>query len=296
MNLMWVQKFEPETMEDLILVPEMKEMFKNFIKNNNVPHLLFAAKPGVGKDSTINILLKELVADTKIINCEINGNMDAVRNVIRPFCEAMSFGKPKIVYLREADRMSVDALNAIRNIIEENADDTRFLLSCNYLNKIPAPIQSRCQHIIPKADTKSILKRVVEILKTEEIEYTQETLKEFIELIIKTKRPDIRAIINILQAWCSSGTLTNVGIIDVEQLGLLCEKILACKTADEMRKMSIANEDAFQNDYEILMSEMFNTLEEPEDMVLCADYIYRASTVVDKSIQAYALFIELKTN
>ena len=294
MNKLWVDKYAPNTMEELVLDEDMKKMFKDFISKNTIPNLLFAAKPGVGKDSTIGILLKELNADVLKIDCAISGNVDAVRNKIKIFCEAMSMGELKVVWLREADRMSPEAQNSMRNIIEDNSSDTRFFLSCNYLNKILSPIQSRCQHISPKANVKDILKRVIHILKTEEIEYEQDVLKEFIDTIIKTKKPDIRIIINILQSWCSSGILTNVGIVDSEEISSFCIKLLNMKTPKLMRKHAISNEDVFSNDYEILTGNLFNVLDNPEHQILCADYLYRMSQVIDKEIQFYALLLEIK--
>ena len=199
---LWVDKYRPRKMKDLVLSQDIKQYFKNMLKSGNVLNATFSGPPGIGKSTICKVIAEELGAEVKFIPCAVKGNVATAQGELKDFCDVMTFdGKLKVVILDEIDSASATTdssfQKALRNIIEAAQSDTRFLLNCNYVEKVIQPIKSRCPVINLSFDKRDLLGRIRSILDEEKIEYTKEELKAFLETSFKFY-PDIRQIINCL--------------------------------------------------------------------------------------------------
>lgn len=210
-KLEWVDKYAPTTLKDYILNSDIKQYFKNMIKNKSLTSMSFVGIAGSGKTTLAKILCNEFDADVLFVKCATEGVIDTLRTKVEPFCNAMSMeGKLKIVVLDECDSSSSTGANnfqmALRTLIESAQSDTRFILTCNFIGKIIPAILSRCPVIPLEFGKKELLIHVKKILDVENIKYDKESLKAFIEESFKYY-PDCRRIVKYLQMCCNSGTL-----------------------------------------------------------------------------------------
>ena len=212
-EFLFVEKYRPQTIGDTILPKGVKKSFDEFVKNQEIPNLLLCGTQGTGKTTVAKALCNELGADFIVINGSDEGRLiDTLRTKIKNFASTVSLsGGPKVVILDEADYISAESVQpALRNFIEEFSSNCRFIFTCNYKNRIIAPLHSRCTVIdfsIPNQE-KSVLAmgaldRLKHICATESIEYDEKVL---IELIMKFF-PDFRRCINEVQRYGASGVI-----------------------------------------------------------------------------------------
>ena len=200
LNDPWVVKYAPKTVDEMVLDSDIKDKIKHWIKTKDFPSMTLAGTPGIGKSTLANILLKELDIEKYIVqSCSIDGSIEMVKTRVNDFCQMVS-DTYKVVVLDEADCLTNNTSNAgaqmaLRNIISESLNDTRFILTCNYSEKLIDALKSRCPVIQLKFSTKDVLIHVLDILKKESISYTQESLQAFVKNLIKPKFPDISSII-----------------------------------------------------------------------------------------------------
>ncbi|MCK5015493.1 MAG: AAA family ATPase [Candidatus Peribacteraceae bacterium] len=206
---LWVEKYRPQTVDDMILQDEYRQMFNKFINEKEIPHLLFHGPPGSGKTAMAKILIKSMVKDKNDVlsfNGSTSTGIDIVRDSIEDFLKTPTFGgsKIKVVFIDEFDYMSQNAQAALRNITETYHENGRFIFTCNYLYKVIDPLQSRCQSFefkrLPKEYVVDFCKN---ILDKEGIKYEDLSISK----ITTTFFPDIRKIINTLQSRCEGGEL-----------------------------------------------------------------------------------------
>lgn len=237
------------------------------------------------------------------IPCAVEGNVATAQGKLREFCDSMPFeSRLKIVILDEVDAASATQdssfQKALRNLIEEAQSDCRFLLNCNYVEKVIQPIKSRCPVVNLKFDKKDLLIRLKLILDTEKISYDRDSLKAFIESAFKLY-PDIRRIISYLQSSCASGTLVvnEDTINDTEKENLLKElidKTISASNMIEIRKFYLANKDKI-SDYVVFSSDVFNYVVDNEIVVdsngilKLTDILYYMNMVIDKESMFFGL-------
>jgi len=312
---LWVDKYNPSNIDDMILDVAQKEYFKNIIKSGNLPNITLCGIQGSGKSSLAEVLCKEMKAVRLFVPCGTNGNIDTVRTTITEFAQSKSIDNEiKVIILDEFDSASGalacgveddgkannNTMKAMRSLIQEHQDDTRFILTCNYLNKIIGPIQSRCPPIRLKFSHKDVLIRIVDILKIENVSYTKESVTKFLEVVIKKNFPDIRKIISILQSCCSSGELVVNGSEEstttIETFAKeIIEKVKTTKP-QEVRQHIIQNKHVFNEEYNKLATVIFNismntiTVEKAKVLI---EYIYRIDHVIDPEIQFFGMILEL---
>lgn len=206
---LWVEKYRPQNMNDMILPNNYRKIFEGFLNKKEIPHLLLYGPPGSGKTAMARILTDSLIDDSMdllTLNGSSSTGIDIVRTQITDFLKTPTFGKGnhKVIFLDEFDFMSQNAQGALRNVFETYHENGRFILTCNYLNKIMDPIQSRCQSFEFKKVSKEYIEKFCKkILDIEKIKYDQISLNK----VISTFYPDIRKIINTLQSRCESGSL-----------------------------------------------------------------------------------------
>ena len=208
MKELWVEKYRPNTVDGYVFRDEhQKQQVQQWIKDGTIPHLLFSGNAGIGKTTLAKILLNQLEVndlDVLEINASRTNSVEDVRDKIVNFVQMIPFGAFKVVLLDEADYLSPNAQAALRGVMEEYHTTSRFILTCNYPNRIIPALHSRCQGFhIERIDQTEFTARVAEILITEEITPDIDTLDTY----VKATYPDLRKCINMVQMNSVSGQL-----------------------------------------------------------------------------------------
>ena len=203
-NSLWVEKYRPIKLDDYVGNEHLKEKVSGYIESEDVPHLLLFGRAGTGKTTLAKLIVKSIECDYMIINASDENNVDTVRNKVKNFASSQGFKKYKIVILDEFDYMTPNAQAILRNLMETLSKHCRFILTCNYVEKIIDPIQSRCQtfQIVPPSK-KEVAVQLDKILKSENVKYD---VKDLVP-IIDSSYPDIRKIINTCQLNSVKGVL-----------------------------------------------------------------------------------------
>jgi DNA polymerase III delta prime subunit len=301
-NNLWSEKYRPQNIDDLVLSDGDKRIIENFIKNDEIPNLLFYGNAGTGKTSTGKILISALDAEDLFLNCAEVG-IDEVRSTITSFSKTKSFnGKKKIVFLDEIDSASPAAQRGLRNTMEENSAYCRYILTSNYIHNVIVPLQSRCQTIQLSPPINQVVKRTKHILDNENVSIDSDNKLKLVGLI-KKLYPDIRKTINEVQKYCIDGSIDIPDISKVDDFAENILKLLLDKKILELRKFIIENENSFKGDYNLLMkslfdliceeSKNFNELQKKMSLLTIGEYMYKASFVVDQEINFYCLLLAL---
>lgn len=303
-EFLFVEKYRPQNIEDTILPESIKSTFREFVKQEQIPNLMLCGSAGCGKTTIAKALCNELGADFIVINGSDEGRLiDTLRTKIKNFASTVSLsGGPKVVILDEADYISADSVQpALRNFIEEFSSNCRFIFTCNYKNRIIAPLHSRCTVIdfsIPKSEKQKLamggLDRLKSICDNEGIKYDEKVL---VELILKFF-PDFRRCINEVQRYGASGVIDSglLATLSEEKLTPLIDMIEK-KNWTAMRKWVAQNSD---NDFNGLYRKVFDALEQrlepssiPAAVLFIADYQYKAAFAMDSEINFTACLTEI---
>ena len=203
-NSLWVEKYRPVKLDDYVGNEHLKEKVSGYIESEDVPHLLLFGRAGTGKTTLAKLIVKSIQCDYMVINASDENNVDTVRNKVKNFASSQGFKKYKIIILDEFDYMTPNAQAILRNLMETFSKHCRFILTCNYVEKIIDPIQSRCQtfQIVPPSK-KEVAVQLDKILKSEDIKYD---VKDIVP-IIDSSYPDIRKVINTCQLNSVKGVL-----------------------------------------------------------------------------------------
>jgi DNA polymerase III delta prime subunit len=302
-DFLWVEKYRPKTVEDTILPADLKATFQQFVDQKNVPNLILTGGPGVGKTTIAKAMLEELGCNYIVINGSMNGNIDTLRNEIKNFASTVSFsGGRKYVILDEADYLNPQSTQpALRNFMEEFSANCGFILTCNFLNRIIAPLHSRCSvvHFKINASDKPklagrFMKRMTGILQKENVEFEEKVVAE----LIMKHFPDWRRVLNELQRYSATGKI-DTGIlanISSDNFKSLVDRLKA-KDFTGMRKWVAENLD---NEPSVLFKRIFDNSNEclkpdsvPRMVLLLADYQYKSAFVVDQEINFVAFLTEV---
>ena len=297
----WVEKYRPKTLSDIILDNRTLEIIKEF--KDEIPNLLFVGNPGTGKTTLAQIIVNDILKCNYLyINASDESGIDTIRHNITNFAQTKSFdGKVKVVILDEADGLTTQAQSALRNTMETYAKYCRFVLTANYKHKIIPALQSRCQALDIKPVVESAVKRCYNILKNENITVPEEQKKKFIQLV-KRHFPDLRKTINELQKNIIDSELCIVSVTGDSELLEAIYKKLASKNSLEARRYLIENEDRFQGDYDTLLGNYLDfiytanidDIKKKEMIAIIADHLYKSAFVVDKEINAFACLVNLE--
>ena len=200
MKEMWVEKYRPKKVEDYVFRDAaQRRQVESWIKECSIPHLLFSGAAGIGKTTLAKVLLNELGIeeyDILEVNASRENNVDTVRDKIVNFVQMIPFGPFKVVLLDEADYLTPNAQAVLRGVMETYSSTSRFILTCNYPNRIIPALHSRCQgYHVEKTDQTEFTARVATILVTEDVEFDLDTLDTY----VKTAYPDLRKCINLVQ-------------------------------------------------------------------------------------------------
>ena len=299
---LWVEKYRPKNLQETILSDENHKLFNKFIEQKEIPNLLFYGIQGTGKTSMAYTLVNAIDAEYIYKNCAEVG-IDEVRTTITNFSRTKSYnGNIKVVLLDEIDAASTDAQRGLRNTMEENSAYCRYILTCNYIHRVIAPLQSRCQSFQLNPPIKKIVKRAFEILSKEGISTDDQNQIKLAKLV-KRLYPDIRKTINEIQKFCLNGQLQ---IPDISQNDTFADKLIKLilnKKVLEARRYIIENENDFKGDYQLLLKSIFDCvcnnnygLSETSKkiwLIAIGEFLYKSTFVVDQEINCYCLLLNL---
>jgi len=301
-NNLWVEKYRPSKLDDMVLSNDNKLYFKSL--KDEVPNLLFVGTPGIGKTTIAKIIVQDILKCQYLyINASDENGIDTIRSKVSSFSQTRSIdGKVKVVILDEADGITLDGQRALRNTMEEYSGYTRFILTANYKHKIIPAIQSRTQYFDLTPPLQEVSGRVVSILKQEKIK-VPDTEKIKLIKVIKDNYPDIRRTINLIQKYSVTGTLSITTNIDTNEIAKIMFEHISSNKLIELRKYLIENETDFQGDYASLLKTFLNALYDnpkvKEDnkrkaIIVIAEHLYRDAFVLDKEINAFACLCQLQ--
>lgn len=300
-----VEKYRPKTLDDIVLSEENRNYFDEIKNKQEIPNLMFSGPAGIGKSSLAKILVNDILdCQYLYINASDESGIDTIRSKVINFAQTMSLdGKIKVVILDEVDGLSsvqggtgrTSAQQALRNVMEEYAGNTRFIMTCNYPYKVIPALHSRCQEFDLTPPFEPSVKRIVEILKAEGIKVPDESKQRLVDLI-KSKYPDIRKIINTIQKKIIKNTLiigeTSSDLVFAEEV---FQRITNNRDVFELRKYIIQNEIQFDNDYHQLLKDIYEVIYNKDiefnrkrQLLLCIGVaMYQNQLVLDTEINCY---------
>jgi DNA polymerase III delta prime subunit len=287
---LWVEKYRPTTLDTYIGNEHLKSKVSVYLESGDLPHLLLYGKAGTGKTTLAKLLVNNIECDYMYINASDENSVDTVRTKVRGFASTMGFKDYKIIILDECDYITPNAQAALRNLMETFSKHCRFILTCNFVERIIDPIQSRCQsfQVIPPSK-KEVALHIHNILKEESVASKMDDVAG----LVNAGYPDIRRVINSCQRQCVDGML----VVDKQSL---VESDYKMKLMEIIKKES--KKDAFKNVRKLLADSQVTDFAEvdsygtghiAECILIIAKYQLSDSQVVDKEINAMAMIIEL---
>ena len=298
-NSLWVEKYRPDTLEGYVGNEHILEKVKIYIENEDVPHLLLYGVAGTGKTTLAKIITNQIDCDVMYINASDENSVDAVRDKIRGFASSMGFRKWKVVILDESDYLTPNAQAALRNLMETFSKSTRFILTCNYVEKVIDPIQSRCQTFaITPPSKKEVAKRLFDILNEEGVEFSKEELA----ILVNSGYPDIRRVLNAAQRQVVNGKL-KIDETSTIQANYTDDVIKVLQGGGDVKqqfteiRQIIA--DSKVKDFTPLYRSLYDEIDNyasgkvGQTILNIADGQYKDSMVVDKEINVMAMMLNI---
>ena len=298
-NTLWVESFRPTTLDGYIGNEHIIEKVRIFIENGDVPHLLFYGPACTGKTTLAKIIANGVDADIMYINASDENSVDTVRDKIKRYASTVGFKRWKIVILDEADFLTPNGQAALRNLMETYSKTTRFILTCNYVEKIIDPIQSRCQVFgITPPNKRDVAQRLVTVLDDKGVKYD---VKD-VATIINASYPDVRRAINAAQAQVVNGEL-RIDKQSTVQANYMTEILEVLKNLKDKKKaftqirQIIA--DSKVKDFQPLFTFLYDTIDEYGTghvagvILILAEAQYQDAHAVDKEINTMAMFVKL---
>jgi replication factor C small subunit len=302
-HTLWVEKYRPDSLESYIGNEHLKSKIKLYLENGDLPHLLLYGRAGTGKTTLAKLLVNNIECDHLYINASDENSVDVVRNKVRNFASTIGFKDMKVIILDECDYITPNAQAALRNLMETFSKHTRFILTCNYVERIIDPIQSRCQsfQIVPPS-RKEVAVHLTSILKEEEADFQMDD----VATLVNGGYPDIRRVINFAQRQIVDGKLSidqnNLVAVDLN-VNVFSSQIVNVLKAESkkdafvtIRKMLADNQISdFADLFRLLYDEVddYGKGHIAECILTIAKYQLSDAQVVDKEINAMAMLIEI---
>lgn len=296
---LWVEKYRPQTLSEYVGNETLKETIQQYLDNNDIPHLLLYGKAGTGKTTLAKLIVNTIKCDYMIINASDENNVDTVRNKVKNFASSMGFAGFKVIILDEFDYMGKEAQAILRNLMETFSAHCRFILTCNYHEKIIDPIKSRCQTFsITPPTKKDVAVQVTRILDAENIKYELKNVAD----IISSYYPDIRRILNTCQLQSAKGEL-KLDHQSMVESNFQTKLIDLLKANDDKRNMFMnirqAVADNRLNDYSEMYSMLYDKVDEyaagntANVILTIAEGLSKDTLVVDKEIVFMSTIIQI---
>jgi DNA polymerase III delta prime subunit len=300
-EFLWVEKYRPRKLEDCILPADQKTIFQEMVAKGEIQNMLLCGGAGMGKTTVARALCEELETDYIIINGSEESGIDVLRTKIKQFASTVSFsGKPKVVILDEADYLNPNSTQpALRAFIEEFSANCRFILTCNFKNRIIPPLHSRTAVIefkLPKAEKPKIasafFKRVTEIMSIEKIEADGKVIAK----VIEKHFPDYRRVLNELQRYAASGRIDEGIFVSLNESNM--QELISSLKAGDWKKMRTWVVNNLDNDPGTIFRKLYDTLTDhvqqvPQLVLLLADYQYKSAFCADQEINLVACLTEI---
>jgi replication factor C small subunit len=287
-HTLWVEKYRPDTLENYVGNEDVKSIIDSYLAQNDINHFLFYGSPGCGKTTLAKIIVNNLDCDYLYINASDERGVDTIRDKVQGFASAASFRPLKVVILDEADFLTINAQASLRNIIETFSRSTRFILTCNYVERIILPLQSRCKvlKLVPPSKT-DVAKHVANILTQENITFELSDLKTTINRFY----PDLRNILNTCQIFSKKGTLVlneEVLTSNVYQIKVIEE--LSKPTSKSFNNIRQIIADSGVNDYDEMFRFLYDEASkyapgnEGQVSIILSEMQYQSNFRIDKEI------------
>ena len=299
MNSLFVEKYRSKVLDEYVGNEQLKQIVSQYIDKNDIQNLLLYGTPGTGKTTLAKLIVNNINCDFLYINASDERGIDTIRDKVQGFASSASFKPLKIIILDEADFLTIQAQASLRNIIETYSRTTRFILTCNYLERIIDPLQSRCQVLkITPPSKKEVAQHVAGILEQESINYELNDLV----LVVNKHYPDVRKILNTCQVNTVEGKLT----ID--------KSLIASNSYTDaiLKELKSANKSSFKNirqiladsnlsDFDEIYRFLYDNLDEyakygVQQVMIIIDienYMYHANFRIDKEINVMALISKI---
>lgn len=296
-HTLFTEKYRPDTLEGYIGNDDFKLSLQQWIDTNDVPHLLLCGGAGTGKTTAAKLIVNNINCDYIYINCSDENGVDTIRDKVKSFASAASFKPQKVVIMDEADFLTINAQAALRNVIETFSLTTRFIFTCNYVERIIDPIQSRTIvfELTPPL-IQDVAFKCVEILDLEGVTYT----KADIVRIVKQTYPDIRKSLNLLQSSIKNGDLQQSR--EVTNFNQTSDQIISLLKGQNIKNFTTIRQlvmDSNVRDYNELYRVLFERADEFTNSAIAtliiADYQYKSIMAPDKEITMMGCIAKLLT-
>jgi replication factor C small subunit len=300
-HTLWIEKYRSQTLEQYIGNDAIKDRIADCIAKNDIPHFIFSGTAGTGKTTLAKLIVNNIKCDYLYLNASDENGIDIIRDKVKGFASSASFNPLKVIILDEADFLTQPAQAALRNIIEEYSINTRFILTCNYIERLIEPLQSRCEINILKPPTKGgVAKHIcTNVLDVEKITYEMKDIAQVVNMFY----PDIRSIIKVLQQNSILDHLSGETILVIDKIDdNWCKQlvqILNKRDKDAWFQIRQLVADSQVDDFQIAYRYMFEHMPEfsygndANLSVILDDFIWRSSVVPDKEINFAAAIAKI---
>jgi len=293
-NSLWVEKYRSQELTDYVGNEHIKGVMYNYILQNDIQNMIFYGPAGTGKTTLAKLLVNNLNCDYLYINASDERGIETIRDKVSGFASTMSFKPLKVVILDEADFLTIQAQASLRNVIETFSKSTRFILTCNYVERIIDPLQSRCQvlKIVPPSKGE-VAKHVFKVLSKENIQHSDTDLKT----IVNQHYPDVRKMLNVCQMSAKEGELKldKQTLVSSNYINKVIELLPNKKSFRDIRQ-TIA--DSNVQDFEALYKALYERMDEytsrpAEAIIIIEEYMYHSNFRIDKEINVMACISKL---
>lgn len=299
---LWIEKYRPHKIQDLVLSKHNKEVVDKFISQGDIPQLLFIGNAGIGKTSLAKIITQDILKCQYLyINASDENGIETIRSKVTNFSKTKSYdGTIKVIVLDEVDGLTLDAQRCLRNTMEEYSEFARFILTANYNHKVIPALQSRCQSLdlVPPMD--SFVDRCLHVLACESVELSDVDRTE-VKALCRETYPDLRRAINEIQLRVTDNKFVYRKVNRVDDFVDNIYKLVQSGKTLKLRKLIIENETKFNGDYQSLLKTLFDHVHDVnidndvkrKQLIVVAEHIYRSAFVADQEINFFSCLLSL---
>lgn len=299
---LWIEKYRPHKIQDLVLSKHNKEIVDKFISQGDIPQLLFIGNAGIGKTSLAKIITQDILKCQYLyINASDENGIETIRSKVTNFSKTKSYdGSVKVIVLDEVDGLTLDAQRCLRNTMEEYSEFARFILTANYNHKVIPALQSRCQSLdlVPPIDC--FVDRCLHILNCENVELSDVDRTE-VKALCRETYPDLRRAINEIQLRVTDNKFIYRKTNRVDDFVDNIYKLVQSGKTLKLRKLIIENETKFNGDYQSLLKTLFDHVHDVnidndikrKQLIIVAEHIYRSAFVADQEINFFSCLLSL---